>query len=339
MTPSSYRGWLRIERLDVADPSNLDRYLATLPENRRAIARETISRELYRLPIACHAHAQENAMTENHDTQPEAPAPTIADFQELGTPEQLAELYGALALARGEFTKIAKNRTVTIKGKTEYSFDYADMEESLAATVPALAKHGLVVIQPPTINVIRTILAHKSGARVVTIMALPGAEDIKTFGASITYLRRYCYNALLCLSADADADDTPIAARGEAHAESGPRSQPSVPKRDETPAAPRPTQRTDSASPAAASGSPSTTPPSSNASPVATSSDGPLTAEQQQSIRKLCEGAGATGADAKALINELLSPHNETKLSQANYKRIVTELGRLAINAKEQANV
>lgn len=282
-------------------------------------------------------------MTDNHDTpdtQPEAPAPAIADFQELGTNEQLAELYGALALARGEFTKIAKNRTVTIKGKTEYSFDYADMEESLAATVPALAKHGLVVIQPPTINVIRTILAHKSGARVVTIMALPGAEDIKTFGASITYLRRYCYNALLCLSADADADDTPIAARGEAHAESRPRSQPSVPKREEAPAAPRPTAPATSTAPSSTTGaSAPAAKPTSPASGAPSDADAPLTLEQQQSIRKLCEGAGAQGAQAKALILELLGVRNETKASQANYKFLVTELGRLAINAKESADV
>lgn len=285
-------------------------------------------------------------MSEENETTNEPQPPPAAEFYEQGTPEQLAELYGALAAARGEFTKIVKNRTVTIKpkdpNKPAYTFDYAELEESLAATVPALSKHGLVVIQPPTIGVIRTILAHKAGARVTTVMELPRSEDIKTFGANITYLRRYCYNALLCLSADADADDVPLPARGEAHAESRPRSQPQVPpaERREASAAPRPTQPAASArSTESRSGGVAARSASLGSETSGSTTDGPLTEAEQKSLRELLVAAGATTpVDQRALCQDLMTPHNETRIERANYKRLCIELGKLAITAKEQSN-
>lgn len=290
----------------------------------------------------------------NMNTEP--PTPPLTDFQELGTPEQLAELYGALAMARGEFTKIVKGRTVTITPKEgrPYTFNYAELDDSLAAVVPALSKHGLVVIQPFSMlpnkgpALVRTILAHKAGARLVSMTELLDWKDAKGLGGVITYLRRYSLNAMLCLAADEDADEQPLQSRGEAHAESRPRNQPNVPRREASgparggePAASRPTvaqaTRAGSTTPTTSeTGQNSETASDKNAS----SGEGEaLAREQQESIRNLCIAAGATnGADQKALISGLLSPHGEQRLSQANYKRVVTDLGRLAIGAKEQAN-
>jgi hypothetical protein len=137
-------------------------------------------------------------------------------FQEIGTDEQVSALYFALGQARPKFTRIEKNKEVTItpRDKPKYTFKYAELDESLTATIPALAEHGLTVLQPYSggaghPDVVRTIIAHKDGGRIVTITELPGWNDIKALGSHITYMRRYAYNALLCLAADSDADEGP----------------------------------------------------------------------------------------------------------------------------------
>lgn len=156
------------------------------------------------------------------------------DFQMLGSPEALAKLFGALAAATSEFTPIHKNRQVTIKSeKGSYSFVYAELSESIDATRPALAKNGLAVVQPYTklgdVAILRTVLSHSGGGLMVLACEIPRAQNIKDLGGSLTYLRRYTYNALLCLAADEDLDDQPEAARGETGAQSGPRRTPEVP--------------------------------------------------------------------------------------------------------------
>ncbi|ARV77139.1 hypothetical protein SKUL_40 [Pseudomonas phage Skulduggery] len=142
-----------------------------------------------------------------------------------GTPKQLAALYGALALAQGEFEVLVKNRTVTIEMRNpdtrqkigEYNFRYADLEQVTKSTRPALSKHGLGVIQPIAPSpmggtAIFTQLFHKDGGMIISEVALPtGQKDIKNLGASISYLRRYAKTALLDLAADDDADQEPSA--------------------------------------------------------------------------------------------------------------------------------
>lgn len=273
------------------------------------------------------------------DTQATAPL----EFQELGSPEQLAELYGALASARGEFTRIAKNRTVKIKSaKGDYTFDYAELEESLAATVPALSKHGLVVLQPAGGAILRTIVAHKSGARIITTMPLPAAEDIKTFGGSISYMRRYCYNATLCLSADADADDMPDAKRGESHAEARPRSTPQVPRQEQ----PRPLASGSNAPSTSAAQTPSQSPqPFVTASQPASApqgspggSDEKCTPEQQAKIRGMLVATGAKDTEFHGIVADILAKRGEQRMTQGNFVYLTTELGKLAIANAEQAN-
>jgi len=133
-------------------------------------------------------------------------------------PESLGQLFEALATAQGEFPPIAKNRTGHIRpkdpGKAPYSFDYSDMQEIRDKTTPALSKHALALIQivtdrPTGGTHIRTIIAHKSAARVESSLSIArGDADIKIFGASITILRRYIVTALLNVAGDADLDES-----------------------------------------------------------------------------------------------------------------------------------
>lgn len=122
----------------------------------------------------------------------------------------MAALYAALSKAQGEFTALAKNREVEISMKTggRYKFRYADLEAAIGATRPALAANGLSVFQRIAEGQLVTTVAHKDGGTIESSVKLSdGFGDIKQYGANITYLRRYAYCAILCISADDDLDE------------------------------------------------------------------------------------------------------------------------------------
>ena len=127
-----------------------------------------------------------------------------------------AALMAALAKAQGAFPPIEKNRTVTIPTKTgnSYQFRYADLEEILSKTRPALAANGLSLIQQMELiqggMLLTCSLMHAEGHRIVSEVLLPSSRDVgdpKTFGASISYYRRYMITAMLGVAADDDLDE------------------------------------------------------------------------------------------------------------------------------------
>lgn len=129
-----------------------------------------------------------------------------------------AALYAALAKAQGDFSAIAKNREVeiTMKSGGRYKFRYADLEACIAATRPALSANGLAVFQRVIEGMLVTTVAHQDGGTIESMSRLQeGFADIKQYGASITYLRRYAYCAILCISADDDLDENGEALQGE----------------------------------------------------------------------------------------------------------------------------
>lgn len=135
-------------------------------------------------------------MTEETATTPRAGTPKLA---------------AALAKAQGAFRPIEKNRSVAISMKSggSYKFRYADLEELIAATREHLTANGLSIVQLIAGVQLRTVLMHESGEELISEMPLgaAGGDDIKTFGAKVSYLRRYAYQSLLCLAADDDIDE------------------------------------------------------------------------------------------------------------------------------------
>lgn len=128
----------------------------------------------------------------------------------LGERQMRAKLAAALAKAQGDFKPVAKNRAVQIRMKEggTYRFEYADLEQLISATRPALAANGLAVVQRIEKDVLISELLHADGGVVFSHNDLPRVgQDIKAYGAAITYLRRYAYGALLCISADDDLDE------------------------------------------------------------------------------------------------------------------------------------
>ena len=147
-----------------------------------------------------------------------------------------AALYAALAKAQGEFTPLAKNREVeiTMKSGGRYKFRYADLEAVLSATRPALSSNGLAVIQRiapvPGANFseLVTAILHKDGGLIESSIQLPSNSggDIKNYGATISYLRRYALTSLLCVAADDDLDeDGQEPGDGQSQQNSAPASQ------------------------------------------------------------------------------------------------------------------
>lgn len=163
------------------------------------------------------------------------------DFQEHGTPEQIAALYGAIAAASLTFEPIETTREVKIdmKGGGAYKYRYAEMGPILDATRPSLAREGVATLFPSTRLEaggecsLRMLVAHKDGGRLAALFVFDFGGDIKDFGSRLSYLQRYVYSKFYNLATDSDADDEPT--RGN---EGGATSTPK-PRRD----APAPQQR------------------------------------------------------------------------------------------------
>lgn len=142
-------------------------------------------------------------------------------FRMVGSPQQLAALFGALAKARGEFPPITKNCTARVFGTTaagkpfEYTFEYADLGSIVRATAPALAAHGLALVYP-LVNIesdftALVMLVHEGGAFLEAqttfgaVSGRNGPDDQKTAGRG-TYWTRYGVRGLLGIAAEDDDD-------------------------------------------------------------------------------------------------------------------------------------
>lgn len=128
---------------------------------------------------------------------------------------QQAKLFAALAKAQGDFLPIEKNRSVTIRSeKGSYAFRYADLEETISKTRPALSANGLALLQriepSPSGPVLVCTLVHAEGGSISSELSIAGVRDMgdpKKFGAAMTYLRRYLVTAILGVAADDDLDE------------------------------------------------------------------------------------------------------------------------------------
>lgn len=149
-------------------------------------------------------------------------------------------LYGALAKAQAEFGPIEKDRI-----NPHFKNHYATMASLISATRPALAKHGLAVVQ--TFGqvdgglVLTTVLMHESGVNIASVVPLLALnKGPQPFGSEVTYMRRYSYAALLNIVADEDDDGNeaqkaPPAAQKAPPARKPPEPVNTAPKPKETP--------------------------------------------------------------------------------------------------------
>ena len=130
--------------------------------------------------------------------------------------EEIGKVSAALVKAQEEVE-------IALKASTHphYGSSYADLTSVLGVIKPALATHGLAMVQYPGyedgIVTMTTILIHESGEWIQSpVAAIPiSKQDPHGAMSGYTYLRRGCASSLMALIAD---DDDGNAAVGPAPA-------------------------------------------------------------------------------------------------------------------------
>ena len=119
--------------------------------------------------------------------------------------EEIGKLATALVKAQAEVESAVKFST-----NPHYGSPYADLTSVLTAIKPALAKHGLAMVQYPgyggDVVTMITVLVHDSGQWLQSPVASIPITKKDPHGAmsGITYLRRGCASSLRALIADDD---------------------------------------------------------------------------------------------------------------------------------------
>jgi hypothetical protein len=126
--------------------------------------------------------------------------------------ETFVELTKALAQAQGDFPPVPKSRTNPhLKNK------YATLDDVINTIRAPLKAHGLSFVQPLSNGtdgavVLETIIMHESGEWISTTAHVPamgenrGVNELQSFGAALTYMRRYMLTAMLGISSEEDGD-------------------------------------------------------------------------------------------------------------------------------------
>lgn len=154
----------------------------------------------------------------------------------IGSDEQRVALYSALAAASAKFSTVENDTTGQSGNRT---FRYASLDTLIACTRPALAEHGLFVMQTlsgpisrvsgsrrpalPTdrgdkepipasavdeteIHLLTTSILHDEGGSLESTIEYNKPPTVTVWGAYTTYLRRYAYRAIFGLDGTDDPD-------------------------------------------------------------------------------------------------------------------------------------
>lgn len=126
----------------------------------------------------------------------------------------VSELLKALSVFQGELENVEKD-------KAGHGYKYATLGHCIDAAKSQLKANGLSVLQLLSSNeknetVLETVLGHSSGEYISSSCIMPvaklagggGSNPAQVMGASITYMRRYQYAAIIGLAQD-DTDGVP----------------------------------------------------------------------------------------------------------------------------------
>ncbi len=130
--------------------------------------------------------------------------------------ETVIELFKALSVFQGELENVEK-------AKAGHGYKYATLGNCIDAAKAPLKANGLSVVQllssdDKGATIMETVLAHSSGEYISSVCVMPlaklqgggGGNPAQVMGASITYMRRYQYAAIIGLAQD-DTDGAPKA--------------------------------------------------------------------------------------------------------------------------------
>lgn len=133
--------------------------------------------------------------------------------------EKTSELFAAFVLCQGDLTNAAKS-------KAGHGYKYADLAQCIETAREPLLKHGLAVTQMMGQSeggtTLITMLVHSSGQWMrdefvmekAVLQGGAGKNPAQAMGASITYMRRYAYTAIIGMTQeDEDACNVKIQAK------------------------------------------------------------------------------------------------------------------------------
>ncbi len=121
---------------------------------------------------------------------------------------EIGELAKALSAFQGELEGVERDSL-----NPYFKSKYADLHAVWQAIRKPLAKHGLSITQIGQFEgdraMLVSILLHSSGQWIRSVMPIITSKgDIQSFGASVTYLKRYMLQALCgCSSYDDDGEE------------------------------------------------------------------------------------------------------------------------------------
>ena len=120
------------------------------------------------------------------------------------TSEAIDQLATALAAAQAEMPNASLNRANPF-----YNSRYADLSAIREASLPALTKHGLSIVQTPYLTdeglILMSRLLHKSGQWIEGEWPIPHGTP-QAMGSQLTYGRRYLWSGQAGVTADDDDD-------------------------------------------------------------------------------------------------------------------------------------
>lgn len=135
--------------------------------------------------------------------------------------ESINELAAALAKAQAEMGGAKKDST-----NPHFKSKYADLASVVDASLPALNKHGIAVVQFPRLThagehdwlvEVETQLIHTSGQYVADTLAVPVTKvDAQGVGSAITYARRYALGAVASVAPEDDDGNGAVGQTAEA---------------------------------------------------------------------------------------------------------------------------
>ena len=136
----------------------------------------------------------------------------------------IGKITDALCKALPDIPEIKKEKTARVRSKkgeeSSYTYKYADLSDILAAVIPVLAKHGMMLRWPCTPveggTKMTCILSHVSGEWVSSTLTLPAYTDDQSRGSGLSYNKRYLLGTLLPVAATEADDDGQRAAQDAA---------------------------------------------------------------------------------------------------------------------------
>jgi hypothetical protein len=181
-----------------------------------------------------------------------APSPLRrAGSDRFGNTPHLNAALAVVQKAIGE-AEIKRDRHVEIipkdPKKDPYSYSYATLASLTNLALPLLGANGLSFVCMPGMGTdgkglsLKYSLRHESGETITGEWPVGGAEDLRTLGGRLTYLRRYILSALLGLAAEED-DDAMAAMIGDGQDSGGSSVRASASGRRSTASASRPAAR------------------------------------------------------------------------------------------------